>query len=160
MSRKLYLFCLPILLLLVTGNTLFAQTTPVITHIHKFKPPVVQTFLGKDTGTGTLISVDEGKNIISLPLAVKDAKNNSYFISSYSFLYKRVGVVQDEETGKVTSETDAVGQKFTDTPLKDIWVSNIRESLQKGEEFYFYDIIVKDNQGRLFFAPELRLVMQ
>jgi hypothetical protein len=157
-----YLRFLFAMLLTVTGTCVFAQTpiAPVVTHIPKFKPPVVKTYLGDYTGDGTAITVEEGKNIIGLPLKVEDAKHNTYTISSYEFAYKRVGITEDEETGQTSPETDMVADRFTTTPLTAIWVNTIKDTLQKGEEFHFFDIIAKDKQGRLFFAPELKLVMQ
>jgi hypothetical protein len=163
MIRIHHLFKFTITLLLTVPATgIFAQTpkSPAVTRIPKFKPPVVQTHLGNYTGKSTSISVEEGKNIIGLPLKIKDEKNNVYTISSYEFAYKRTGITEDEETGKTSPESDMVADKFTTTPLTDIWINNIKESLKKGEELYFFDIIVKDKQGRLFFAPELKLVMQ
>ena len=50
-----------------------------------------------------------------------------------------------------------VAQQFTDTPLSAVWINTIKDELHAGEELYFFDIIVKDSQGRLFFAPELKI---
>jgi hypothetical protein len=125
----------------------------------KFKPPVVKSYLDKYTGTATC-SAEEGKQIILQPLKIADDKNNTYKISSYQFAYKRLGVTEDETTGAVTPAKDMVGERFTETPLPQIWKSNITEQLHKGEELHFFDIIVYDKQGRLFFAPELKITIQ
>jgi hypothetical protein len=36
----------------------------------------------------------------------------------------------------------------------------ITEQLKPGEEIFFFDVVVKDAQGRLMFAPNLKLVIQ
>jgi hypothetical protein len=126
----------------------------------KFKPPAVKTFLGKMSGKGAACSAEEGKQIAALPLTVTDNKNNSYKVASYQFAYSRLGVTEDEETGKVSPAKDQVGRQFEETPLPQVWQSNINEQLHKGEELYFFDIIVLDKQGRRFFAPELKITIQ
>jgi len=128
--------------------------------VAKFKPPVVKTYLGKVTGNGTIIPVEQGKELIGLPLTVVDAKNNSYNVTHYQFSYKRVGITEDETTGKTTAESDMVAKRFTTTPLDSIWIKTIQDELHSGEELYFFDIIAKDKDDRLFFAPELRLIIQ
>jgi hypothetical protein len=148
------------LLLLVMAIQFAFGQTPTPKPIPKFKPPVVKTYLGDNSGSGTIISVQEGKKIIALPLKVVDAKNNTYPISAYQFSYKRVGITEDDSTGKVSPQSDMVADRFRDTPLSNIWVSTIQDELHSGEELYFFDIVVKDAQGKMFFAPELRLVIQ
>ena len=100
------------------------------------------------------------KQIITLPLRIADEKNETYKISSYQFAYKRIGVTEDEETGKLSPQSDMVAQRFTETPLPELWKSNIIEQLHKGEELYFFDIIMLDKTGRLFFAPDLKITIE
>ena len=125
----------------------------------KFKPPVVKSYLGKYSGAPKC-SPEEGKLAIQQSLKIADDKNYNYAIASYQFAYKRLGVTEDEATGAVTPARDMVAQRFTETPLPDIWKNNITEQLHKGEELYFFDIIVYDKQGRRFFAPELKITIQ
>ena len=153
-------FFMAFLLSAMVSFTGIAQATKKpATTFTKFKPPVVKSYLGKYTGTASC-SPEEGKQIIQQPLKIADDKNNNYKISSYQFAYKRLGVTEDETTGAVTPAKDMVAQRFTETPLPEIWKTNITEQLHKGEELYFFDIIVYDKQGRLFFAPELKITIQ
>jgi hypothetical protein len=71
-----------------------------------------------------------------------------------------VGVKENEETGEVTPTTDLVAQRFTETPISGIWKTSIIEQLQKGEELYFFDVIVMDGKGHRFFAPDLKITIQ
>lgn len=160
MAPRYTKFFLVFLLAAMVSFTGFAQTAkkPVSTFA-KFKPPVVKSYLGKYTGT-TSCSPEEGKQIILKSLKITDDKNADFKISSYQFAYKRLGVTEDETTGAVTPAKDMVAQRFTETPLPEIWKTNITEQLHKGEELYFFDIIVYDKQGRLFFAPELKITIQ
>lgn len=163
--NMLFIKSLIVLLLSATAFVSSAQTPSskpgaTTTVTPKFKPPVVKSYLGKNTGNTATVTVEEGKDIISLPLKVTDEKNNTYTVSSYQFSFKRVGVTEDEETGKTSPTTDMVADRFTTTPLPEIWKKTIKETLVKGEEFYFFDIIVLDKQGRRFFAPELKIFVQ
>ncbi len=123
----------------------------------KFKPPIVKTSLGDHSDSVVLINVEEGLQLVKLPLIITDDKKNNYGISSYQFLYRKVGVTEDEETGKVSPISSMISDFFRSTPLPDIWVTNISQQLRAGEELYFFDVIAKDAQGHLFFAPTLKI---
>ena len=122
----------------------------------KFMPPKLTNLLGIRSGN-TTVFVEEAVQLIKLPLKVTDDKKNVYTISSYHFMYKRKAVTEDEATGKVTPTMSNVSDLFRETPLPALWVKIITQQLRAGEELYFFDIVAKDAQGRLMFAPELRI---
>ncbi|MDP4282784.1 MAG: hypothetical protein Q8891_00025 [Bacteroidota bacterium] len=136
-----------------------AQEKPVITKVPKFKPPVVKTFLGENQN-GPSVTQEEASRLIALPLQIKDVKNNLYAVNSYQFLYRQKGFRQDEETGKNEIVFTIKSDRFKVTPLPDIWVNSLKNTFQPGEELYFFDIVVKDKEGRLFFAPELKIAIK
>ena len=136
-----------------------SQKKPEITRIAKFKPPVVKSFLGMDTN-GAAVTEDEAGQLITLPLKISDDQNHIYSIDSYHFLYKRKGVIEDEESGRKQVAFTTVADVFKITPLPKIWIENIQNGFQKGEEIYFFDIVVKDKTGRKFFAPDLKITIQ
>lgn len=160
--KKYYPRFIMVTLLMMVSSLIIAQTAakPIGQPIVKFKPPVVQSYLGTLTSKNAIASVDEGKNLIVLPLKIMDDKKATYTIVSYQFAYKRIAAKEDEETGKITPENDLVTNQFNVTPLPAIWQTNIAETLHKGESLYFFDIIVLDKQGRRFFAPELNITIQ
>ena len=135
-----------------------SQKNPGITKIVKFKPPVVKSFLGVNSN-GATVTADEANQLITLPLKITDAQNDIYSIDSYNFLYKRKGVIEDEETGRKQSTFTTVADVFKTTPLPKIWIDNIQNGFQKGEQLYFFDIVVKDKAGRKFFAPDLKITI-
>ncbi len=137
----------------------FAQEKQVITKVAKFKPPVVKTFLGVNQN-GASVTADEAAQLIALPLKITDDKNNNYTIDSYQFLYRKKGAIQDEETGKVQTTFTIQASRFEATPLPKIWIDNLKDGFQKDEQLYFFDIVVKDKEGRRFFAPELKITIK
>lgn len=159
MQRKFYFFTALFALALLGSNAVFSQK-PAKRDSQpagpKAKKPFAKTSLGKANGTMALTSEDAGQ-LVSLPLKIVDEKNIEYKISSYQLAYKRIGVTEDEETGKTSVQSDIAAQRFTTTPLPAVWQKNIADGLHKGEELYFFDIIVFDKQGRRFFAPELKI---
>ena len=155
LSLKSFLF---ILLFLCAGFVSVAQK-PTITKIVKFKPPVVKTFLGIKTN-GDLVTKDEASQMIGLPLKITDDKQNLYTIDSYQFLYKRKGVIQDDETGRIRTIFTTVSYLFNTTPLPKVWIDNLKGGFQTEEELYFFDIVVKDKLDRKFFAPNLKILIQ
>ena len=133
---------------------------PSVISIKKFTPPIVKTFLGSLNADNAFCNAEAGRQIISQPLLVLDDKKNSYVIAHYELAYTRVGVTEDEQTGKTSPTKDMVGRRFNVVPLPELWRKNISETLQKGETLLFYDIYCYDKQGRLFVAPNLKIEIQ
>jgi hypothetical protein len=104
--------------------------------------------------------VQEASQLAGLPLKVTDDKKNIYTVTSYGFIYKRKGVIEDEESGGKKIAFTTLADKFNETPLPKIWIDNLKDGFQKDEELYFYDILVKDDKGRKFFAPDLKITIQ
>jgi hypothetical protein len=75
-------------------------------------------------------------------------------------MYRKRSVVEDEETGKRESVFTNTASLFRATPLPKVWKENISGGLQKGEELFYFDIIVSDKQGRKFFAPNLKIIVK
>ncbi len=142
----------------ITANS-FAQVRDTIIKEPKFKPPVVKTYLGVNQN-GAKVTVEEGLQLVALPLKVIDAKNNQYTIDSYQFLYRQKSFIRDDETGKKEEVFTISADRFHTTPLPKVWVDNIRRNLQQDEQLYFFDIVVKDKEGRQFFAPELKITIK
>lgn len=133
-----------------------AQTpkTPVKATTQKFKPPKLYTYLGNNHDTAE-VYLEEALQLVRLPLRITDEKKGPYTISSYQFMYKRIGVKEDEQSGKVSPTTTISSDLFRSSPLPKVWSDNIGGQLKKGEELFFFDIIVKDAAGRLMFAPNV-----
>jgi len=150
--------------LLAFTTLAMAQTTkparPKEAPVQKFKPPKLKTSLGSRSDSSAVVPVDEALQLIMLPLTVVDDKKNKYNISSYQCMYKRRAVTENEETGKVSPVTSIVAEVFKTTPLPEIWKKTITEQLRSGEEIFFFDIVAKDAQGHLMFAPNIKLVIQ
>ena len=149
------------------GLLLFASSTflytsaqkDVITKVPHFKPPVVKVSLG-DIGSDSIINVQAASASLPMVLKVTDAKGVNYPIESYQFVYTKKGAMKDEETGKVIPTSTIQANRFFTSPLPKVWSDNISTSLHPGEEIYFFDIVVKDKQGRKFFAPPLKFILK
>ena len=126
------------------------------TIIKKSDLPVLKTYLGNYSDTVKLSTL-EVANLIETPIKVTDKQNNLYTITYYQFLYKRRVMSEDETTGKPFPTTSIVSDNFQITPLPKVWIDNIREDIKPGEEFLFFDIIVKDAKGTVMFAPNLKI---
>ena len=153
-----HIFLSSVLLLLVAG--LSAQTPKINntknTPVQKFVPPKVKTFWGARTDSAS-VTVDEALQLLTFAIRITDDKKNVYGISSYQFLYRKVGVIENEETGKTTPSSTVVADLFRTSPLPDIWIKSVSAQLKSREEFYFFDIVAKDAQGHFFFAPTLKI---
>ena len=147
-----YLFAVLLIIAIVAG----VQAQPPAKPAPKFKPPVVKVYLGGHPH-GDSISKETAKLLLPLPLKILDSKNTEYLVENYQFLYKKKSYVQDPETGKIQEVFTMSADIFKETPLPKVWIENVGLKLQKGEEFYFFDIIVKDKQGNRFLAPNYKL---
>lgn len=144
------------ILLLAAGLQLNAQTKPSPV---KYKAPKLYTQLGnyKDSVN---ITVAEAANIIGQSLKITDDKKVAFTVSSYQFLYRRKGVIQDEETGKTTPSSGILSSLFKTSPLPQLWIDQIRDQLKPGEELFFFAVIAKDAQGRVMYAPDLKIMVK
>jgi hypothetical protein len=144
--------------LVTCSYNLFAQNKEIITKEPKFKPPVVKTYLGVNQN-GAEVTLDEGTQLVGLPLKITDEKNNQYPVVSYQFLYRQKSYILNE-TGEKEKVFTISADRFQETPLPKLWVENIRQRLQPEEQLYFFDIVVKDKEGREFFAPEIKITIK
>ncbi|RNI34043.1 hypothetical protein EFY79_17180 [Hanamia caeni] len=149
--RTFFCFCL-----VACSYNLFAQNKEIISKEPKFKPPVVKTYLGVNQN-GAEVTLDEGIQLVGLPLKITDEKNNQYPVISYQFLYRQKSYILNDESGKKEKVFTISANRFKETPLPKLWVDNIRQRLQPEEQLYFFDIVVKDKEGREFFAPEIKI---
>ncbi len=149
----------------VFTNITFAQPAKktikpaVFTPVTKFKPPVVKTFLGRNTNEANVTS-EEANQLVTLPLKITDDKNTIYSISSYQFMYRKKSVIENEQTGKKEIAFSSVADIFKATPLPKVWKDNISGGIQKGEELFFFDIVVTDKLNRKFFAPNIKIIVK
>ena len=144
-----------ILISIVIPSILFAQqktTQPK----PKFKPPVVKVYLGGHPN-GDSLSTGTAKLLLPLPLLILDSKNTEYKVENYQFLYRKKSYIPGAKTGKEEVAFTISAGIFKETPLPKVWIDNVGFNLLKGEEFYFFDIIVKDKQGNRFLAPDYKL---
>lgn len=142
-------------------NAIYAQkpttTTTTTKKFVPFKPPKLFTSLGviKDSA---IAPVDQVKAVISQPLYITDAAKNIYTVQSYQFLYKK-RVVSEDANGNAIPATSIASQQFYDAnPIPELWIKIMREDLKKGEEVFYFDIIVKDKLGRIMHAPDLKII--
>lgn len=139
--------------------TMAQKPKPAVTKpaaVQKFKRPKLTCVLGAHADSAT-VYVEEAVQLVNLPLRITDDKKIPYAVSSYQVMYKRKAVTEDEGTGKVSPVMSNVADLFRETPLPALWRKILTEQLKPGEELYFFDIVAKDAQGHLMFAPDLRL---
>jgi hypothetical protein len=155
---KIIIKSLLLFYLLFAVSAVFAQDKEIITKGPKFKPPVVKTYLGVNQN-GASVTKEEASQLIGLPLKIVDDKKNAYPVDSYQFLYRRKSTVLNND-GKRETVFTIVADRFFATPLPKVWIENTKDQFQKDEQLYFFDIVVKDKEGRKFFAPELKITIK
>lgn len=87
---------------------------------------------------------------------VVDDHGMAYTITRFRITYKRKAQYKDDETGKVFNTTMLLSREFFNTPkLEPIWITNIKSNLQAGEEFTIDTVVVTDEAGHKYMAPDL-----
>jgi hypothetical protein len=100
------------------------------------------------------------KTIIGEPLKIVNTKGDNYSLSTYQFLYRKIVVSEDEETGKAYNTTSVKSSFFKISPLPTMWTELVREQPRPGEEIIFFDIIVKDSKGIYMYAPNFKITIK
>ena len=147
------------ILFLLNPDFSFSQTKKK-SDDNKYHKIVSKSYIDKYTGNPVKLSVEEAKIAVNAMLKVVDNTNYVFQLSSYEFAYNRVGVTEDEVTGKISPTTNLVSERFKQTPLPDTWRRIITEDLQKGEELIFFDIVGIDKTGRKFLAPDIKIIVE
>lgn len=142
----------------VTATAQRTAAKPAAAKTVGIKPPKLTTFIGnfKDS----VISVRDAEAAAGMALKITDDKGVAYQVSSYQFLYKQIVATEDEQTGRVSLTTSNKSSLFKVTPLPPLWVNTIRENIKPGEQFIFFSVIAKDAQGRVFYAPDLKITFK
>ena len=140
------------LMLILIPGIINAQKPAVV---KPYKVPQLQTYLSTYTDS-TGISAQVATSLIAMPLKVTDTKKQDYKIMHYQLSFKKLGVREDEVTGKMIPTYTMSAEAFTKTPVSAIWIKTIQDLIKKGDELFFFDIIVKDAQGRVMYAPNIK----
>ena len=51
-------------------------------------------------------------------------------------------------------------QLFTETPVSPIWIKTIRAQIKSGDELYFFEVVAKDEKGRVMYSSNLKLTIK
>lgn len=152
--KRLLLLPLLFLFTFVTAQTRPATkpaakpVKPVAAPIAKGPVPKVLASLGGKAGGD--IELSTARVLIDFPLLLKDDKGNVYPIKQCTFVYKRISTFEEERTGeKKTGWEYLVKELRNNDQLDEFWRTEVKESLQKGEEIHFQKILADSKKGYL-----------
>lgn len=145
------LLLLPLLFLFIVVS---AQTRPATrpaakpTAPAKGPVPKVQASIGGKSGGD--IELSTARLLVDFPLLLKDDKGNVYPVKQFTFVYKRITSFEEEYTGqKKTGWEYLVKELRNNEQLDEFWRTEVKESLQKGEELHFQKILADSKKGYL-----------
>ncbi|OMP78265.1 hypothetical protein [[Flexibacter] sp. ATCC 35208] len=98
--------------------------------------------------------------LLDSALVVRDEKNVKYPVVSFDFTYENKEYYLNDSTGKPGIYTEYVGDSFKGDKLPALWVTRIKEMLDKGEVFYFDNIIVNYTGDKLYRVPKLQFIVR
>jgi hypothetical protein len=142
--------CILPLLFLVTlaGAQTKPAVKPTVKPIAKGPVPKIQASLGgKDGGA---IDLTVARVMIDFPLLLKDEKGAVYPVKQCTFVYKRIRSFDDEVSGEKKFGWEYLVKDLRNNEqLDEFWRTEVRESLQKGEEIHFQKILADSKKGYL-----------
>ena len=101
-----------------------------------------------------------GYDHTSKTLKIYDAAKKTYSVANYQLAYKKTGIREDEITGKLIPTSTLSYQLFTETPVSPIWIKTIRAQIKSGDELYFFEVVAKDEKGRVMYSSNLKLTIK
>lgn len=130
-----------------------AQEKPVL------KPPVLQSFWGYYKAG--VHPVETVRIMIDTAIWVMDEQKQPYTVRSFRVNYFSNDQYEDETTGKMKTRRNLLSKEFRETNmLSDLWKQSIYESLKPKDEILIDLLSVKDKQGRIFYAPDIKISVQ
>ncbi|HET9056081.1 MAG TPA: hypothetical protein VFN30_04460 [Chitinophagaceae bacterium] len=119
-------------------------------------PPKLKPLWGNHPGGNMLVK--DGINYADSALRVIDEQGNRYSVVSFKFIYRRKATITDDETGNVKNTWDIVATDiYNETSLSEVWRNNIKESLQRDEEWIIDFIIIKDKTGKKIITTPINI---
>lgn len=146
-------FILSMILLLAAKNNALAQQNSTL------KPPALQSFWGYYKGGAHPLSVVQ--QMADTAIWVIDSARQPYAIRSFRINYFSYDSYEDEQTGKIKTKRNLQSKEFQQTNmLSDLWRQFLFESLKPKDEILIDLISVKDRKGNIFYAPDIKIVVQ
>lgn len=123
------------------------------------KPPQLQSFWGYyKSGTHPLEVV---LRITDTAIWVIDELKQRYTIRSFRINYFSYDSYEDEATGKIKYRHNLLSSEFRETDqLNELWKQKLYEELKPKDEIHIDLLSVRDKQGRIFYAPDIKIVIQ
>ena len=147
-----------LILLLFTGSFTMAQQKPATKPAIAALPKLTVSMGGSRSGN---ITVARLKEIADSPLVVKDEKGIAYTIKSFRINYTFKSSYKDEETQQVKTVKDFRAYDFNNTDrLSEDWRNSIKDNVKRDDEMLINNVVVRLKNGKSFFAPELKLIVQ
>lgn len=138
--------------------------TSVCSHSHaqekpSLQPPALQSFWGYYKAG--IHPVETVRTMIDTAIWVIDDQKQRYTVRSFRVNYFSNDQYEDETTGKLKTRRNLLSKEFRETNmLSDLWNQSIYESLKPKDEILIDLISVKDKQGRIFYAPDIKISVQ
>lgn len=149
---------LVLILLTIYGSYAIAQQKPATKPATTALPKLTVSLGGSKSGNITIARI---KEIADSPLVVKDEKGITYAIKSFRINYTFKSSYKDEETQQVRTVKDFRAYDFSNTDrLSEDWRNSIKDNVKRDDEMLINNVVVRQKNGKSFFAPELRLKVQ
>lgn len=152
-SFKHSLYCL-FSLFILSQNSYAQKPQPAA----KIKPPKVSITWGNSKG-GSL-SPDAFVALLDSAIRVVSEKKELLAISRGMLVYKSKDQVEDEK-GKVKSQYNAYMNEIrNENKVPEKWKTFLAEEIKPGDIFLIAEIHVRDKQGYIFNAPDLKIMIE
>ncbi|WP_148707347.1 hypothetical protein [Chitinophaga skermanii] len=95
-------------------------------------------------------------SLLDSALRVRDQTNTLFPVQSFEFTYVKKEPYINDTTEQISFYTETTGDIFKGAKLDTLWQGHLRRSLEKGDELWFNDIIIKYKEDKLYRVPSLK----
>jgi len=120
------------------------------------KKPVLISYWGNTKGGN--LSLDKALELVDSSIIVTNDKKEKMQVARFFIHYKSLDNFEDEKTGNILQRYNSDGEYIRESNiLTEYWRKYIYESLKRGDEIIITELYIRDKEGFLFLAPDIKI---
>jgi hypothetical protein len=125
----------------------------------RLKPPKLTSFWGQSRGGN--IALEHVISLLDSSIEVISEKKEKLQLAKALLVYRSKDYYEDESTGTVKKRYNSYSCNFKyNDHLPENWKKFLKENMKPGDQLHFADIHVKDQNGYLFTAPDIKIIIE
>lgn len=125
----------------------------------RLKPPKLESFWGLSRGGN--IALEHVISLLDSSLKIYAEKKEKLPVAKALLVYRSKDYYEDESSGTLKTRYNSYSYNFRyNDRLPETWKKFLKENLKPGDQLHFADIHVKNQNGYLFTAPDIKIMIE